>query len=128
MCRDSPEGLGYGLGQTKEPMVSPHIAGSGPATVPIVSVHTVGAGLAVVDFASTCTRWHHGKAQQLGTASRLDGLLAGVCSRSFHGGSTLAPLTLHHSLEPDLELTGPGRGLSQRQPRFQAAAQPPQFL
>ena len=60
MCGDSPEDLGYDLGKTKDPIVSPHIVGAGPATVPIVSVHTVGSGLAMVDFDSTCTRWHHG--------------------------------------------------------------------
>ena len=44
------------------------------------------------------------------------------------GRSTPVPPTSNHSLEPALGQAGPGKGLTQRQPRCLLAAKPPQFL
>ena len=43
----------------------------------------------------------------------------GVHRGSFSGWSTLVLPIWHWSLEPDLKQIGPGRGLSQRQPKYQ---------
>ena len=88
-----------------------------------VSTQTAGASLATADAVSTRTGQCYKNTQWLG-GQDLHGYLQGW----FPNGSSLVLPTPHGSLLSDLEWTGPGRGLPQRQPRSQVAPQPPQFL
>ena len=83
---------------------------------------------AIVGCFGARTGWHHRFAQQLGTEAQAGRPWAGVLSGSFPCGSAIAPYTPHRILEPKLVHTDSGRDLAQRQPRSQAAAQPPPFL
>ena len=75
--------------------------------------------------------WRTWSARTLGgttETSWVDSLWGGVNNGSLPARSTPGLPTPHYSSVPDLGQIGPGRGPPQRQPRSQAAAQPPGFL
>ena len=80
---------------------------------PTVSTHTVRAGPAPADTLGVYTGWHHRNTWNRNSP------WGGVHRGSFSGWSTLVLPIWHWSLEPDLKQIGPGRGLSQRQPKYQ---------
>ena len=77
---------------------------------------------------STHTGCSHKSKQHLSAESLAGRRWEGVQSGSFPRESTLSLSTLKGSLVLDLGQTDPGRSLPQKQPRSQAAVQPPQFL
>lgn len=85
--------------------------------------YTTGAGPEVEDFLGGHTRWQ--EKHMLSSECSLGKSPQRFLSR---GEGTWVPLTLYHSLQPDLGQTSPGRDLPQRQSGSQAAAQTPQFL
>ena len=81
-----------------------------------VSIHSMRARPAPADTLGVYTRWHH---RNTWRQKYRKSPWAGVHRGSFSGWSTLVLPVWHWSLEPDLMQTGPGKGLSQRQPMYQ---------